>query len=544
MREAWASGANFNPANLTFHTASRGFIIGESLIGVDPLGGAGPDVPLDAEFTSMQISSPTTVEDGLFVHREVETCNLTATLPEMVELEGEWIIVKYLGTEIYRGRVSDANWSETVEVGNEHKRGNTAVKTHRVTLVATNGEDELAGMQPPGRNYTTSTLVQRIESWTGLTVTTQAPAPDMAVGWLNAGWDSAYVKKIYRETDQLGSMLDVLRAETRLRNMTFIYQPQSSPQFVLKPNNQWLTGDASAPLTFTDDPDHIAGQAVDSGDEFMHLGRYVGYTSRTVSKDSSLYTNQVQITWGQYDAESPPADGNPVVNTSAIYRASGANTTAKTVDLGVIDLQNGVQNPYRLARAVVGTLPLKGLPGRFTSQLTTPLQSFQQLQGTVPGMALLEVDGVTERVAVLGREHIITPFKWLVRYTLGPPHLLDRVSDFDPAAAGSVSQVAGPGGGQTTLSWTVPAYPTDATIYEVFYSTATDQRLITSDQAVLGVSDYPVAAAPGTPRSIVVSGAPSGTRYWVLYTSNPGVGTDNPSVSWREGQPIQVGLIP
>lgn len=546
MRPAWSGyGRNFDPANLRFYTASRGFIIGESLIGVDPLGGAGADVLLDADFTSLSISSPTIVEDGLFVHREAETCTLTATLPEVRDLEGEWLIVEYYFREVYRGRISDATWTETVEVDAEYKPGNTATKTHRVTLTATNGEETLASTPTPPRDFLAGeTLVQRIASWTGMTVSVSVPFSGMTVGWENAGWDTAYVKKVYRETDQVGSLLDTLRNETKLRNMTFVYSPTEA-EIELRANAQWLSGSSMADaFTFTDDPAHIAGQTTEPQDDYIHLGRYVSFTSRTVAKDRSLFTNQVQVTWGQYDIESPPVDGQPVANTSAVYRASGASSTGHTVDLGVIDLQNGVQNPYRLARAVVGTLPLKGLPARHTSRLTVPLQSTKQLQGQVPAMALVEVDGVLERVAVLGIEHRVTPTKWMVEYTLGPPHLLDRVGDFDPGTPSPLAQVAGPGPGQTTVSWTVPVYPTDATVYEVFYSTTADLKLITSDQAVLGVSAYPVAPAAGSTSSRIVSGAPSGTRYWVLYTSNPAVGTDNPSTTWREGQPVQVGLIP
>jgi len=548
MRPAWyGHGRNFDPANLRFYTASRGFIIGESIIGVDPLGGAGPDVELAADFTSLQISSPTIVEDGLFVHREAQTVTLTATLPEVVDLEGEWLIVEYYFNEVYRGRISDATWTETVEADAEYKPGNTATKTHRVSLTATNGEETLASTPTPPRDFLAGeTLVQRIASWTGMSVSVNVPQSDMTVGWENAGWDTAYVKTVYRETDEPRSLLETLRHETKLRNMTFIYSPTAASPIELRASASWLVGtSADTALTFTDDPAHIAGQTTEPGDAYVHLGRYVSFTSRTVSKDPALFTNQVQVIWDQYDVESPPVGGTPVANASAVYRASGANTAGHVVDLGVIDLQNGVQNPYRLARAVVGTLPLKGLPGRFTSRLTAPLQSIKQIQArVVPGMAMIEVDGVLERVAVLGMDHMVTPTQWLITYTLGPPHLLDRVGDFDPGTPEPLPQVAGPGGGQTTLSWVVPAYPSDATIYEVFYSTTSDLKLITSDQAVLGVSDYPVAPAAGTTSSRIVSGAPSGTRYWVLYTSNPAVATDNPSTTWREGQPVQVGLIP
>lgn len=541
MRPAWARGHNYDPAHLTMYTANPGFIIGESLIGVDPLGGATADTPLDATFTSINITSPTTVEDGLFVHREVETCNLSATLPEKIDLRNQWIIIKYFGTEIFRGLVAEPLLVESVEIGAAYKPGNTATKTYRLSLTATNGEEPLATMSTPARTFTNETLAQRIASWTGLSVTTQSPAPDMPVGWANAGWDTATVRKIYRGTDQLGSLLDTLRDEAKLRNMTFLYQPLKSPPFVLKPNNQWLTGDGATALCFTDDPAHMLGQVTDPGDEFVHLGRYVGYTSRVIGQDSSLFRNAAAIRWGQYDVESPPADGQPVETMYGPYRASGAATADAVVDLGTVDVASPSSNPYWLSRAVTGTLPLRANAAPFTTSVTTPFQSMQQLAGTVPGMALLEHDGVVERVAVLGRTHNITPDKWTVTYTLGPPHLLDRSSDFDPGTPIVHAPAPGSGGVLTVLEWVVPEYPTDATIYEAVYANPTNIVPITSDNALLISADVTVAQPPGTVRQINWFTPGPANTFWVLYTSNPSPGTSNPSALWREGQPAYLG---
>ncbi|MET9313831.1 hypothetical protein ABZX12_18620 [Kribbella sp. NPDC003505] len=541
MRPAWAKGHNYDPAHLTMYTANPGFIIGESLLGVDPLGGAGADTPIDARFTSITITSPTTVEDGLFVHREVETCNLSATLPEKIDLRNQWIIIKYFGTEIFRGRVGEPQLVESVEVGAEYKPGNTATKTYRLSLTATNGEDVLATMSTPARTFTTATLAQRIASWTGLSVTTQSPAADMPVGWANAGWDTATVRKIYRGTDQLGSLLDTLRNEAKLRNMTFLYQPLKSPQFVLKPNNQWLTGTGATALCFTDDPAHMLGQVTDPGDQYVHLGRYVGYTSRSVGLDSSLFRTAVSIRWGQYDVESPPADGQPVETMYGPYKASGAATADAVVDLGTLDVASPSSNPYWLSRAVAATLPLKATLTPFTTSVTTPFQSMQQLAGTVPGMALLEHDGIVERVAVLGRSHSITPEKWTVAYTLGPPHLLDRSSDFDPGTPIVHAPAPGSGGVLTVLEWVVPNYPSDATIYEAVYANPTAIVPITSDNALLISADVTKALPPGTVRQINWFTPGPANTFWVLYTSNPTPGTSNPSALWREGQPAYLG---
>ena len=93
MRAAWAQGRNFDPTLLTMSTRTGGFILGEAILGVAKLGEASSVVPMDVDFTSITINEPCTVEDGMFVHREVATCSLTATLPAKVALRGEWIQV-------------------------------------------------------------------------------------------------------------------------------------------------------------------------------------------------------------------------------------------------------------------------------------------------------------------------------------------------------------------------------------------------------------------------------------------------------------------
>jgi hypothetical protein len=284
----------------------------------------------------------------------------------------------------------------------------------------------------------------------------------------------------------------------------------------------------------------MLGQATNPGDEYVHLGRYVGYTTRVVGQDSSLFRNAAAIRWGQYDVESPPADGQPVETMYGPYRASGAATADAVVDLGTLDVASPGSNPYWLSRAVTGTLPLKANAVPFTMSVSMPFQSMQQLAGTVPGMALLEHDGVLERVAVLGRTHRITPDRWNVEYTLGPPHLLDRSSDFDPGTPEVRTPVASPGP-STTLEWVVPNYPGDATIYEVQFSAPPGTKLITSDQLVVGgAMTQIVAPPPGTVRQLVIF-PPPGDGFYVLYTSNPSPGSTNPSALWREGQPGYLG---
>lgn len=541
MREAWAHGRNFDPTHLEMFTAAPGFIIGLSILGLDELGGAGDDEPLEATFTQIQISSPTTVEDGLFVHREVETCNLSATLPEKLELRNRWIAIGYFGTEFYRGRIVDTSWNEAVDVGRPWLPGNTATKTYRVSLVATNSEDRLAGMSTPVRTFTNESLVERIESWTGLSVTEQDPAPDLPVNWHNAAWDGTTVRRIYRSTDDLGSLLDTLRAEARLRNMTFIYQPLSDPQFVLKPNNQWITGDLSGltSLLFTDEPDLVLGQSVDPDDDYVFLGHNVSFTSRNIGMDPSMFTGAIVIRYGQYDVESPPADGEPVEMLSASYKASGANVRDVVVDLGTLDIGGFGSNPYHLTRAVLGTLPLRSESVPFTREIVTPFHAMAQLEGVVPGMARLNVDGVTTRVAVLGREHQITPNKWMIRYTLGPPHLLDRDSDYDPATPRAILPPI-QAGAETEFRWIVPEYQSDVPIYEVLFQADPDFALFTSDKTTLTNIIVGIADPPGTSRMVSLSAA-TGTGQWVLYTSNPAPATTNPSPIWREGQPAFLG---
>lgn len=524
MRAAWASGANYDRSDLEFATASPGFVLGESLLG-DPLGADGVYTPLAADFTSMSIVSPCAVEDGLFVHREVETCNLTATLPDMVELEGLRLRVTYQGVVVFAGTVRQSSWVEIIDTRGEHMAGNVGVKSYRVSLVATSGEEAFARAATPPRNFNNVSSANRLGSWLGATVdiADAAPAADIDGPLLDNTRAAVSDRRLQYASDTYSNLLDEMRDQLRLTNLHYRFDP-SGPAVRVIANSRWLGGtDEASALRFTDDP---ASDTQTGGGAYTHADRTVSYTSRQVGSDPSMFVKGVTVT---------VTDSSEVETTYGPFRATNAYAEDVDIDVGRNSLAG-----EELARAWAATLPLRIKSRPFTQTLSMPLQSTKQLgeTGSGPGMALLEADGVTERIAVLGVTHTVTPTRWTVEYECGPEHLISRRSQLDPYAVTdlAVAQVSsGPPGVQ--FDWTTPDLPGGQMFYVI--ADVTTALPLTSWSIPYG-SVGGVAAAPGTPMSIFVSGPialPGVHTYAVFYTSDPIPGFNPMDLSYRQGQP-------
>lgn len=552
MRGAWAHGANYDRAKLKFYTAQRGFILGEGILGVDKLGGDGAEVELPADFTSLQITEPVTVDNGLFVHREVQTAVLTATLPTKVNLRNQRLVVKYDGALVYKGTIKQYELTEAVDVGRPHLAGNTATKTYRLTLTATNGDEVLAAAATPPRAFTSPTTVQaRVASWTGFQVTrdpvtaTDLPVNTRNVGWTQSPQNPSAFQTVYRKvtlTDSTPALLETLRNELRLEHLVLLYRPWDSSQVRLVPANRWVndaTSEATA-LVFTDNP---AVLPVDDG-SYIHSDRHVSYTQRKVGDDPSLYCKSAGVTFQE--------GAGPTTYTYGPYRTTDANPQDVMVDLGVLVFGDPTAHRDRVPRNLISTLPLRRTPQPFTRELQMPFQSLEQLDGILPGMAVLEHDGTSERVAVLGRTHSITPARWTVQYALGPHHLIDRQSEYDPGTPGGGTAVYN--AGNYDVTWVTPNLPQDTQFYRRFYLSAIPDNtanMITSWDTALSENQLvqPVSGeVPGTPQSasfpVIGSGLFPGTyALWLSYTSNPLAGVGLPNFVSREGQPVFLGLV-
>jgi hypothetical protein len=543
VKPAWqGTGRNYDATKLTFWSADPGFILGESKLGEAKLGFDGTLTEIPGEFTSVTIEDPTTVENGLFVHREVLTCTLSATIPEKRDLQGKALVIKYGDTVIFGGRVRRSSLTEEVDVDRDYLPGNTPIKTYRLTLRATTGEEILATTKAPAREFdSTYDMAARIESWTGRNVVISSAASDLPVNTSNIGFDDT-VFRIVQTTDEARTLLEVLRDEAKVRNMSVQYFPYEDPGVILRPNNQWLNFPATRATAFT-----LSDASLPTGtaDDFLATEAKASYLSLSEDTDESLWADSVKPTFGYY---VPPAD--PVDTVAGPFRLSDVGEDPE-VNLGRLSWSTDPSDlAARTGRILAATLPLKRQPESHPTDVVTPLQSTAQLEHTVPGMARLERDGETTDVAVLGVTHTITPDKWFVAYKLGPHHLLDRQSDLDPGT---------PVAGSSTITSTsaalrhyVPAnLPQDVTLYRWYYTTdSADASSITSDDFLFaeGIGTFGMASLqPGDLVETFASIAdpwPSGMAFWVLYTSNPAPGSGNPSIAWREGQPCLFGVVP
>lgn len=544
MRPAWQGhNRNFDAELLTFWSAAGGFVLGESRLGEDKLGEASEEFELVGEFTAVSFDAPTTVEAGLWVHREVQTCQITATLPDKRDLKGKPLIVRYAGQELFRGRIRRFKMTEQVDIGREHLPGNTPVKTYRVTLLGTTGEEKLATTATPARSFLAATSIEtRLQSWTARTATTEPAAVDLPVNIDNVGWEDTVFKRI-ELTDAMPVLLETMREEAKLRNMTVEYRPYEDPGVILRPCNRWINGGDRSTAFLLSDEDLPTGTA----DDFLATSPVASYTTLNEDTDDSLWTNSVKPT---YTKHAPPDPDVDVV--AGPYRLSTEGAEDPEVKLGTLEWTTDPGLSVRTGRIFAATLPLKRESQAVPDGVSTPLQTTAQLEHKVPGMALLKRDGVTSEVAVLGLTHKITPDRWIVDYKLGPHHLLDRDSDLDPGTPQAGVSVIPVGGMGATLRWYTPHLPTDVTLYRRIYATGgAGVSSVTSDDSFIA-QDVNLSVVAGETEgdlqeviidpSVFIGIWP--TAVWVAYTSNPAPGSGNPSANWREGQPCFLGEVP
>lgn len=540
MRPAWHHGRNYDVASLAFSVADRGFTLGESeLGGEDLLGEDGTPIALPKTFTQIAVDSKCTVDDGLFVHRETAICSLAATLPAMLDLKGKRLRVSYSGTTLFEGLVREVRWAETVDQGRDYLPGNTAIKTYRVSLRATAGEERFATAPTPARNFTESTpLVDRIASWTGLPVL-GSPGTGYGNAATNIGQDAgsspvtnygswwSYVTL----ADQLGTLQDTLRRALRLYNLNY----RLTPDGIQLTSNQTYRVWEGGPLEFTDE-----AFTDTSGDDWLHGGDQIGYTERAYGDDPSLWASAAEVTFsnGGTDYVSGP------------FRAAGEGGEVADVDLGPSQWANFEFVPAATSRIITSSLPLKAKVRPTTLSIIAPMQGFIQLPGQMPYLARVTADGTTEEVAVLGETHTITPDRWLVQYDTGPHHLLDRQSDLDPGppTGGSIDPSVIDPTNYVTVSWTQPHLPDFAPFLRIWYvNTAdypgTDVGMVSwisngAGQVYKGAASYPWTEGAAYSQEVPKAQFPLGVavKVFAAYSSNPDPWQGNPSPELREGR--------
>lgn len=541
MRDSWVN-SNFDRTLLKFYTNESGFILGESKLG-DMLGIDGADVEIDATFTSINVTHSCSVESGLFVHRNVSVCEMTATLPSYIDLMKKRISIRYGSLDVFKGTVQEVNWTESRNDGRYWMPGNTDTKTYSVSLTITAGDEDFSEAGTPGIDFFSTQLQSRVGQWLGLTYDATWSDPDNDLG--RDLYDNIELigstDRVINATDDMGALADTLREQLKIMSMHFVYKPWESKVYV-RNNNRWHYSpgnDEAGSIMFSDDSADDTGIASDG---YLHSDRHVIYSSREFGYEPGFYQGSVQI----------KTTFSAVEHTFGPYRSNEVRPSDPVVDLGVQWIDGG----DKLPRNYVSTLPLKRSSQPFTKGITMPLQSTLQIIGSeqVPGMALLKHDGVTERVAVLGVKHTITPDLWIVDYDLGPHHLLDRQGDFDPSLPKGLS-FTDDGAVTGTVRFkilTPETRPTDVNLYAYVYtggnankdniSWSSDivvRKLVSidsyGDEAVMPTSvTYYSTARPTTPGVY---------DYYVAITSDPNPGSGVVNHQYRQSQPQLMGTV-
>lgn len=508
---------NYDLGKLQFVQWRPGFVWGEavwgeSVWGVDTVLGS-----INAEFTSLVIDRPGVVEQGLFVHAEPVTATLTTTDPDHMALRGQRLQILYDGVELFYGTVADASMVEAVDVGQPHMRGNTAVRTHRVTLRLQQGTEVLATAKTPPRLFTTDPLATRLQSLLGTTTAGANGSSDVDVDsgvMENVGpWitDSEHVDP----ADDKGTLLDTTRS--MLGRVGKVLRPFFGFGYVdvESISKCAATSLVASTLRFTDSPT-LFGVA------------HMSYTSRQVSEDVQLFTTGVAVTisavrYGPYDCAN--------------------QQRVAEVDLGVMDFTG--RDP-QVARNFAATCPLRKTPHAFTSKITAPAQPALVTPAfPVPRLAVLHRDGVEEQVAVIGVTHTITPAGWLMDFDCAPAHLLTRHSDLDPSPVTDLT-VTQPGGAGTNVvvEWRSPKnMPTDVPIYrQASWRVASlgaaggEHSTDTVRTVVSNVLVNPVTEPPGTLIQVSAAIAAGVKDFYVQYSSDPSPASGVFDATYRQGQ--------
>lgn len=537
----WADGRNYDLAQFKIQTATPGFVIGEAIIGESLIGPDGPYTDITQDFTSMVVHQPTVVEDGLFVHREVDSCTITTTNPNHLELRGQRVRVRYEPKLLFRGTVVETDLDETVDIANPQRLGNTDSRTHRVSLRCTAGEEYFATTNAPARAFTTESLSTRVGSYTGLSsVVDFGNFADVDANVMSNVGNALADRWVTNLADPPRSLLETLR--DLLKRAGRYYRRFAGDQAI---HTESVSVPASGEsfinvgLRFTDDPTRVGVPSLNYRHK-THEGRTVSYSNRKVSENPSLFTTGITVITG--------ASGSEVTHGPFLTAGSDRRQDI-TLELG--EINNSPRVPQTV-RNFVATLPLKARPAPFTSRIRAPLQSTHQVQTRLPSIATVNRDGVDELVALLGMTHTITPRRWMVDYDCAPPHLLTRVGDYDPSPPRELTAVQAGSGGAVTLNWLSPdSIPTTRPIYQQVRGRTPASNFVggfePSDSLMAVLENVAVALplAARTPRSAVIPFASLSAaqwQFWVQYTTDPTPGDSTFDATHLIGQPATVIL--
>lgn len=532
----WADGRNFDLNQLSFWTADVGFILGEGVLGETPLGPDGSYVSHGKNFTSITANYPGVVEDGLFVHREVASMELTTTDPSLRALKGKRIYVQYGTKKVFDGTVTGASQSEEVDVGRPFLAGNTDVKTYRVALRCTANDEFMATTLAPARVFTFSDDIrermQSYLSWPGTAIDAKSD-PDIDGGIGESIQGGLEILPETTALDERRTLLETFRdLARRLNYAARLYANLSrvETEGTGRPHSGGTT--LVSGLRFSDDPSDLTDLPSATYSNKTHTGVNVSYTRAVESEDPSMFCTGVTV----------QAKISGVDTVMGPYATSGTNRrTDVTVELGTVFNTNG--RGARVIRSWVSTLPLKSRAEEFVSQIVAPLQSLHQIQNRIPGLARLTREGVTKSVAVIGVTHRITTQRWIVEYQCAPAHLLTRVGDRDPSVPRILSITQTGAGAAVQVAWSSPlSLPANRTMYKhVMYNapgvgtwtppTPFDTEWTRVYTAIVS------GEAPGSLQTATIPFASLtvGSGYfWVLYTTYPlaGGGTWDPSELW------------
>lgn len=391
---------NYDYALLTLEADQRGFIVGQSRVGVSKLrSAAGSWTSIKGGFISISTNLPTRTVDGAWIEPEVSSLTLVSRDAALFQsLDGYELRQRYNGSTIFSGVITESVLAS--DIGDDNTEEFTVTLTARGFEAIKNGLPAVGTIQTlwsvsggggPVVQWAAGKARARAADMTGRTV---AAEDDQA--------DAQIEETLAVENDLTGTQGELL-ADLAIRTGTLL--DQSSGVGVTFRSYQGI------PVWRLEDKHLVSGYN-------LAVDRESATALAATRKEDEAY----------------------VVS----FRAGTARVLVqRTISLPFND-------PFRPGNFGAYT-PLQATPKTYLSDATIPRHDDLAIPSRLPIRAHFRHGGTTYRAAVVGLLHTITPERWMMTIQGAPVHLVTRVSDLAPTPP---QHVKGSVGGTTaTITW-------------------------------------------------------------------------------------------
>jgi hypothetical protein len=394
---------NYTYSLLTVEADQRGFIVGESRVGVTKLRTSlGVWTSIKDTFTSLAVTLGCRVVDGAWLEPEVSSLTITTrTAANFQTYDGAEIRMRYDGVDVFNGYITESTLSAEIDDDN--------TEAFTVTLTARGFEDIKNKLPAVG---TARTMTNYLSGGSTSTV----------------AWADGKIRK--RAADVTGRTIvaEDMRADVQLEAILGVENDVSGTQ-----------GERLADLAVR------SGTLLDqSGGSQVSFRSYQGVPVWVLENEHVTQGYSVAV-----DRESATALFLTRKEDETFTRAYRAGTGQVVAERTISSF--APNNDWDMT-SFAATVPLQGSEV-YLASATAPRSDDLPLTSRLPIKASFRRNGKTYRGAITTLSHTITPERWMMNFTCAPVHLVTRVSDLTPSPPSHVKVTVS--GTTATVSWAV-----------------------------------------------------------------------------------------